>query len=118
MKGAPKSYLGVPFFCSSSGHRSMGRIAVFIDGAYLEHLLKEEFGAPRIDFALLVKHASRHRELLRAYYYDCLPFQSEPPSGAGRRLRRDNVTKPMARRPTANSETDGGSGIDSARAPI
>lgn len=64
----------------------MSRIAIFIDGAYLEFLLREEFGAPRIDFGLLVKHVSEHRELLRAYYYDCLPFQSEPPS-AEERLR-------------------------------
>jgi uncharacterized LabA/DUF88 family protein len=64
----------------------MARIAIFIDGAYLEYLLKEEFGAPRIDFKLLVKHVSENRELLRAYYYDCLPFQSEPPS-AEERLR-------------------------------
>lgn len=33
----------------------MARIAVFIDGAYLEYLLKEEFGAPQIDFKLLVE---------------------------------------------------------------
>lgn len=64
----------------------MSRTAAFIDGAYLEFLLREEFGAPRIDFELLVKRVSGNRELLRAYYYDCLPFQSEPPS-AEERLR-------------------------------
>lgn len=64
----------------------MSRLSVFIDGAYLEYLLREEFDAPRIDFELLVKQVSAHRDLLRTYYYDCLPFQSEPPT-AEERLR-------------------------------
>lgn len=58
----------------------MSRIAVFIDGAYLEFLLRQEFGAPKIDFELLVRQIAGTHELLRTYYYDCLPFQSEPPT--------------------------------------
>lgn len=52
----------------------MSRIAVFIDGAYLEFLLRQEFGAPKIDFELLVRQIAGTHELLRTYYYDCLPL--------------------------------------------
>jgi len=55
----------------------MSRIAVFIDGAYLEFVLRQEFGAPRVDFELLARRLSDGRDLLRTYYYDCLPFRSE-----------------------------------------
>ena len=54
----------------------MSRAAVFIDGAYLEYLLREEFGKPPIDFATLVTRVVGNREVLRSYYYDCLPYQS------------------------------------------
>src|SRR6185312_13121662 len=58
----------------------MSRIAVFIDGAYLEFVLRQEFGAPRVDFELLARRLSDGRNLLRTYYYDCLPFRSETPT--------------------------------------
>ncbi len=58
----------------------MSRIAVFIDAAYLEFVLRQEFGAPRIDFELLVRRVSGGHDLLRTYYYDCLPFKSETPT--------------------------------------
>src|SRR5579872_3235338 len=95
MKGAPQSFVERPFFCLGplERHQSMSRIAVFIDGAYLEFLLRQEFGAPRIDFELLVRRIVGTRELLRAYYYDCLP---SPPArvlrgtaGPGTRRLRD-----------------------------
>jgi len=54
----------------------MSRAAIFIDGAYLEYLLKEEFDRPPVDFSALVTRIAGNRELLRAYYYDCLPYQS------------------------------------------
>lgn len=58
----------------------MGRIATFIDAAYLNFMSKNEFGGTRIDYArLAAKIADRH-ELLRTYYYDCLPYQSSPPT--------------------------------------
>ena len=62
----------------------MGRIAVFIDGAYLQYTLKNEFGRPRIDFENLVAEIIGERELLRTYYYDCLPYQSATPTPAER----------------------------------
>lgn len=58
----------------------MSRAAVFIDGAYLDHLLKDEFGRPPVDFASLVNRLAGTRELLRSYYYDCLPYQSREPT--------------------------------------
>lgn len=58
----------------------MGRIAIFIDAAYLQFTLKEEFGASRIDFQKLVTRIADGREILRSYYYDCEPYQSDPPT--------------------------------------
>lgn len=54
----------------------MSRCAVFIDGAYFEYLLKEEFDRVIVDFSTLVTQLIGNRELLRSYYYDCLPYQS------------------------------------------
>ncbi len=60
----------------------MARIANFIDGAYFQFLLilKEEFGSPKIDFNLLAQKMAGGREILRTYFYDCLPYQSSTPS--------------------------------------
>ncbi|MEI6310114.1 MAG: NYN domain-containing protein [bacterium] len=53
------------------------KTAVFIDGAYLERVLKDEFGTPRIDFHLLVTALAGSDPILRTYYYNCLPYQSK-----------------------------------------
>lgn len=58
----------------------MSRIATFIDGAYLDFILRDEFASARIDYALLAKKISEPYELLRTYYYNCLPYQSNPPT--------------------------------------
>ena len=58
----------------------MGRIAVFIDAAYLQFTLKQEFNSPRICFQKLVNRMAGSREILRSYYYDCEPYQSNPPT--------------------------------------
>lgn len=58
----------------------MGRIAIFIDAAYLQFTLKGEFNSPRIDFQKLVGKMAGDREILRSYYYDCEPYQSDPPT--------------------------------------
>lgn len=60
----------------------MGVTAVFIDGAYLEKVLFHDHGKPRIDFRLLVDLMVEGDELLRAYYYHCLPYRSSPPTPA------------------------------------
>src|SRR5438132_262553 len=58
----------------------MGRIANFIDGAYLQFVLREEFASPKIDFGLLAQKVAGGREILRTYFYDCLPYQSQHPT--------------------------------------
>jgi len=56
----------------------MDRVAIFIDGAYLDYVLRDEFTGARIDYAKLSQHLSRGMTLLRTYYYHCLPYQSNP----------------------------------------
>ena len=58
----------------------MGRIAIFIDAAYLQFMLRDEFNCARIDFQKLVTRIAAGREILRSYYYDCEPYQSDPPT--------------------------------------
>ena len=56
------------------------RVAIFIDGAYLDYTLRDEFGSPRIDYSRLVEWMVGDDALLRAYYYHCLPYQSANPT--------------------------------------
>ncbi len=58
----------------------MSRIAIFIDGAYLDFLLREEFNLAKIDYSRLIVELAGGHDLLRAYYYNCLPYQSNPPT--------------------------------------
>lgn len=58
----------------------MSRIAIFIDGGYLSHILKNEFNLVRVDHEKLSSELSNGIETLRTYYYDCLPYQSNPPT--------------------------------------
>jgi len=56
------------------------RLAIFIDGGYFEKITKNEFGEVTIDFKMLVEVLTDGRDLLRTYYYNCLPYQSNPPT--------------------------------------
>ena len=67
----------------------MGASAVFLDGGYLEKVLKYDHNEPRIDFEKLACTMSEPDDLLRAYYYHCLPYQSNPPTSE-ERLRYSN----------------------------
>jgi len=58
----------------------MNRIAIFIDGAYVQYMLRDEFGSAVIDFGLLAQKVAAGKEILRTYYYDCLPWQSPNPT--------------------------------------
>jgi len=58
----------------------LGVTAVFIDGAYLEKVFRYDHGGARIHFGRLVAAMVQSDELLRAYYYHCLPYQSNPPT--------------------------------------
>jgi uncharacterized LabA/DUF88 family protein len=43
-------------------------------------VLREEFRLTRIDFAKLIEFMAAGNELLRTYYYNCMPYQSNPPT--------------------------------------
>ena len=61
------------------------RAAVFIDGAYLTKVLEIDFGKPRIDLASFSDILCGDYERLRTYYYNCMPYQSCPPTDDERR---------------------------------
>lgn len=56
------------------------RVAIFIDGAYLDYVLKDEFHDARIDYHALSKALTGDGELLRTYYYHCPMYQGNPPT--------------------------------------
>jgi uncharacterized LabA/DUF88 family protein len=62
----------------------LGRVAIFIDGGYLDYVLREEFGNARIDYERFAAWMAGANEVLRAYYH-CLPFQSNPPTDEEKR---------------------------------
>ena len=56
------------------------KVAIFIDGAYLDKVLQEEFCSPRIDYEKLAKWMAQDISILRCFYYHCLPYQGNPPT--------------------------------------
>ena len=56
------------------------RVGIFIDGAYLEHVQRNQFGGARIDFGELSNAIADGADILRTYYYHCLPYQGNPPT--------------------------------------
>jgi len=58
----------------------MNRVAVFVDGGYLDKVLEYDFGKAPIDYAKLAVELAAGQELLRVYYYFCMPFMSNPPT--------------------------------------
>lgn len=56
------------------------RIACFIDGGYLDKVLKKAFNSARIDYGKLSLWMANSGELFRTYYYHCLPYQGNPPT--------------------------------------
>lgn len=65
----------------------MGRLAIFVDGGYIDRIAWDEFGI-RPDYGKLATaltaevHARSVEpvELLRTFYYHCLPYQSATPT--------------------------------------
>ena len=53
------------------------KTAIFIDGGYLSKVMQIEFNL-RVDFEKLSNVIANGREILRTYYYNCLPYQSNP----------------------------------------
>jgi len=58
----------------------MGVAAVFLDAGYLDKVLHHDHAGARVDFSKLALEMSEADQLLRAYYYNCLPYQSNPPT--------------------------------------
>lgn len=54
----------------------MGFASVYIDGGYLDKVLFHQFPGQRIDMGQLASEMGGQEDLLRAYYYHCLPYQS------------------------------------------
>ena len=56
------------------------KVAIFIDGGYLDKVLQDEFRFAKIDYQKLACWMSRGLSIFRTYYYNCLPYQSNPPT--------------------------------------
>ncbi len=69
----------------------MSRLAIFIDGGYMDKLAARE-SAIRVDFAkfanritsVIASSTQNPLDLMRTYYYHCLPYQSNPPTESER----------------------------------
>jgi uncharacterized LabA/DUF88 family protein len=57
----------------------MNAAAIFVDGGYFDRVSRD-CGSPRIDFGRLATELSRPNDLLRTYYYHCLPYLSPVPT--------------------------------------
>jgi len=66
------------------------KIAIFIDGGYIAKVLTKH--SIYIDFSLLSKELAQGKEILRTYYYNCLPYQSNPPT-ADEKIRFSKAQK-------------------------
>ncbi len=72
----------------------MVRLAIFIDGGYIDGLCRRHFSelSPRVDMQVLsekvrqaVAHASPEPvDIVRSYYYTCPPYQHDPPAADDR----------------------------------
>jgi uncharacterized LabA/DUF88 family protein len=75
------------FLCLNAGGDIVARLAIFIDGGYLTKLAEQEY-ATWIDYgrfseevrAAIGSKTLEPLDLVRTYYYDCLPYQSTPPT--------------------------------------
>jgi uncharacterized LabA/DUF88 family protein len=60
------------------------RLAIFIDAGYLDGILRGELAGIRLDFIRFPNHVAQtvmpNMDILRTYYYHCLPYQSNPPT--------------------------------------
>ncbi|MFQ6135010.1 MAG: NYN domain-containing protein [Nitrososphaerales archaeon] len=58
----------------------MDKSAVFIDGGYLSKVLEREFGKAKVDLLKFSEELAKGTDRLRTYYYNCMPYQSNPPT--------------------------------------
>ncbi len=57
-----------------------GRTAIFIDGGYLDYVLRDMGLFGKLDYAAFIAALTGGSDLLRAYYYHCLPYQTAHPT--------------------------------------
>lgn len=107
----------------------MARLAIHIDGAYVGKLAENEFQAwfdyEKLSSKIKLAIAAQTQEpldLIRTYFYDCLPYQSDPPtSDEARRFGRRRKFFHALRKLPNYSVREGRleyRGEDSAGAPI
>lgn len=59
----------------------MDKAVVFIDNGYFSKILKNHFNQPNIDYEKFSDQLCRNEyKRLRTYVYDCMPYQSDPPT--------------------------------------
>lgn len=59
----------------------MSRTCVFIDGGYFQKVQERDFSRQPVDFGRIGPAlASGYEPYLRTYYYNCPPYQSNPPT--------------------------------------
>lgn len=56
------------------------RVAIFIDGGYFDATVRNECGGLRINYGRLAQKLAGSTEILRTYYYNCLPYQRPAPT--------------------------------------
>ena len=56
------------------------QIPIFIDGGYFDITNRDECGGGKIDYAKLAIKLAGGIEILRTYYYNCLPYQQSTPT--------------------------------------
>lgn len=65
--------------CTISWMILLEKAAVFIDGGFFVKVLGD-LGSPTLDYAKFSDNLCNGYQRLRSYYYDCLPYRSEPPT--------------------------------------
>ncbi len=58
----------------------MEKAVVLIDGGYIAKVIDNDFGRTKIDFLKLSNAVCGETERLRTYYYNCMPYQHDPPT--------------------------------------
>jgi len=68
----------------------MDKAAVFIDGGYFAKIL-QGFGEPRLNFEDFSNELCKrsNAERFRTYFYDCMPYQGDPPTPEEKRRYKD-----------------------------
>src|SRR5437879_12885618 len=62
------------------GGDCMEQCALFVDGGYFAKVTEQNFDRPPIDFQRLSDVLSGPAQRLRTYFYDCVPYQGNPPT--------------------------------------